>query len=279
MTEWLKAQYSFQALWAAWGAIVLGYAGFLILERLVPARRNPGIQEFAADVRANVVFFLLNPVALFLGGWLSSIAAGYLGGPQVRVNLAVFGSGPVNSFVLAFVPFFVFDFFYYWFHRFQHQWPWLWEEHRLHHSEQFLNVTTNFRHHWLEEFFRAFFIFLPMNWLVAIGPASSAIAAVLIRQWSSFFHANIRVSLGPLTSMITGPQYHRIHHSIESQHVGKNYAAFFPMWDWVFGTYCRPAPGEWPETGLPDTNGVWSLREIVFSPFLGWWRRFEGSLK
>ena len=279
MREWLEARYSLEALWAAWGAVLLGYAGFLVLERLIPARRNPGVHEFGADVRANLVFFVLNPVALFLGGWSSSLVTGYLGGPRFRVDLAVFGNGAVSAFLLAFVPFFVFDFFYYWFHRLQHQWPWLWEEHRLHHSEHFLNVTTNFRHHWLEEFFRAFFIFLPMNWLISIGPAASAVAALLIRQWSSFFHANIRVGLGPLTGVVTGPQYHRIHHSIEAKHLGKNYAAFFPIWDWIFGTYCRPARGEWPETGLPDTNGVWGLQEIVFSPFTGWWRRLQGSLK
>ena len=181
MREWLEARYSPEALWAAWGAVLLGYAGFLVLERLIPARRNPGVPEFAADVRANLVFVLLNPVALFLGGWLSSLAAGYLGGPRFRVDLAVFGSGAVSAFLL--------------------------------------------------------------------------------------------------TGVVTGPQYHRIDHSIESNHLGKNYAAFFPIWDWIFGTYCRPAKGEWPETGLPDTNGVWGLGEMVFSPFAGWWRRLEGSLK
>ena len=277
MWKWLEAQYSLEALSSAWGAVVLGYAGFLVLERLVPAQRNPGVREFAADVRANLVYFLLNPVALFLGGWLSSPAARYLGGPQFRINLAAFGPGPVGGFLLAFVPIFVFDLFYYWFHRFQHEWPWLWEVHRLHHSEQVLNVTTNFRHHWLEEFFRAFFIVLPMNWLIRIGPASSAVAALLISQWSSFFHANIRVGLGPLTGLVTGPQYHRIHHSIESKHAGKNYAAFFPLWDWVFGTYWRPARGDWPETGLSDTNGIWGFREMVLSPFAGWWRTLRGA--
>ena len=278
MWDWFQTHYSLQALWSAWGAVILGYAGFFILERAIPAQRNPRAEEFAAGVRANLAFFLLNPVALSLGGWLSSPVASYWGGPRFRVNLAEFATGPVSAFLLALVPFFVFDFFYYWFHRFQHQWRWLWQVHRLHHSEPVLNVTTNYRHHCLEEFFRAFFIFLPMNWLVSIGPATSAVAAVLIRQWSSFFHANVRVSLGPLTGVVTGPQYHRIHHSIEPKHVDKNYAAFFPVWDWMFGTYCRPARGEWPETGLPDTNGVWGLREVLFSPFVRWWRALRGRL-
>ena len=114
----------------------------------------------------------------------------------------------------------------------------------------------------------------PLNWLVAIEPTSYAVAAVMIGQWGDFFHANIRLSLGPLTPMITGPQYQRFHHSIESKHLNKNYAAFFTVWDWVFGTYWRPVRREWPAAGLRDTDGIPSLREIFFSPFVGWWRSF-----
>jgi sterol desaturase/sphingolipid hydroxylase (fatty acid hydroxylase superfamily) len=272
MWEWFEARYSVQALWSAWGAIVLGYVGFLILERLVPAQRHPDRREIGTDVRMNLIFIIMNPVALFLGAWLANPVAVFIGGPQLRLGLAEIGSEPVSGFILAFIPFLVFDFFYYWFHRFQHEWPWLWEVHRLHHSERVLNVTTNFRHHWLEEFFRTFIIFLPMNWLVAIDPTSSALAAVLIGQWSNFFHANIRLSLGPITPLVTGPQYHRIHHSIESKHVNKNYAAFFPVWDWIFRTYWRPRSGEWPGAGLTDTDGIWSMNRILFSPFIRWWR-------
>jgi len=30
----------------------------------------------------------------------------------------------------------------------------------------------------------------------------------------------------------------------------------------IFGTYSKPARGEWPETGLPDTNGIWGYLGI-----------------
>jgi len=62
MWHWLQANYSLAALWSAWGAVVLGYVGFFFLERLLPAYRNP---KLAADVRANLVFFFLNPISLF----------------------------------------------------------------------------------------------------------------------------------------------------------------------------------------------------------------------
>jgi len=273
MWNLLLSRYSPAALWAAWGAILIGYAAFLGIERLIPAQRNPNAGEFATDVRANLAYIFLGPISVLAGAGLSSPVAGLLGGPLLRVNLGAVATGPFTAFLLAFVPLLVFDFFYYWFHRLQHQWDWFWEIHQMHHSEPALNVTTNFRHHWLEEFFRTFFIVLPTNWLVALGPATSAVAGLFIGQWSNFIHANIRLGLGPLTSAIAGPQYHRIHHSIESRHFRRNYVAFFPLWDWVFGTYFRPAKGEWPEVGLTGTTGVMGLREVLVSPFVGWWRR------
>jgi|SRR5579884_2969828 len=279
MREWFDARYSLPALWSAYGAIVLGYLAFVVLERLWPAHRPPKANEVRADIRANLIFFLVNPTAVFAGTWLASPAARYIGGPLIHFDLRRWGSLPVWSFMLAFVPFLVFDFFYYWYHRTQHRWGWLWEVHRLHHSEAAVNVLTSLRHHWLEEFFRAFFIFLPMNWLIGMDLPTSAVAAVLIRQWNGFFHSNIRLSLGALTPIIAGPQYHRVHHSIEEKHFGKNFAAFFPVWDWVFRTYWRPAREEWPATGLTDTDGLWTTRDLLFAPFIGWARGTNAWLR
>ena len=63
---------------------------------------------------------------------------------------------------------FVIDFLYYWFHRLQHVSSVLWAQHQVHHSEQSLNITTNNRHHWLEELLRVFLILLPLAEKVAM---------------------------------------------------------------------------------------------------------------
>ncbi|MBK8742853.1 MAG: hypothetical protein IPM02_26780 [Betaproteobacteria bacterium] len=39
---------------------------------------------------------------------------------------------------------------------------------------------------------------------------------------------------------MTSPAAHRIHHSIEQPHRDRNFAALFPVWDVLFGTYVRP---------------------------------------
>jgi hypothetical protein len=61
-----------------------------------------------------------------------------------------------------------------------------------------------------------------------------------------------------LTRVITGPQIHRIHHSIHPHHFDTNFAGAFPLWDLLFGTFHRPARGEFPPTGVravPSTAG------------------------
>ena len=66
------------------------------------------------------------------------------------------------SLLLLFVSL---EFFYYWFHRAQHRFPFLWAQHRIHHSDLSLNVTTGNRHHWLEEPMRVFVVLLPIGLL------------------------------------------------------------------------------------------------------------------
>ena len=63
-------------------------------------------------------------------------------------------------------------------------------------------------------------------------------------------HTNVRAGYGFFSLFITGPQYHRIHHSNHPEHIDKNFAQLFPLWDVIFGTAWRPKAGEFPATGL-----------------------------
>ncbi|WP_456669859.1 sterol desaturase family protein [Bradyrhizobium sp. USDA 3240] len=53
---------------------------------------------------------------------------------------------------------------------------------------------------------------------------------------------------------INNPQWHRIHHSVEMEHQDKNFAAFFPFWDILFGMACVPKQDEYLQQGscLPN---------------------------
>jgi len=87
---------------------------------------------------------------------------------------------------------------------------------------------------------------------------------------SYFIHLNSRISLGPLTPIIAGPQTHRIHHSKLPEHIDKNFAAIFPLWDVIFGTYYHPKRGECPPCGLASGETVHSFRYALLMPFITW---------
>jgi len=102
--------------------------------------------------------------------------------------------------------------------------------------------------------------------------------AYLITQGMSYFiHLNSRISLGPLTPIIAGPQTHRIHHSKLPEHIDKNFAAIFPLWDVIFGTYYHPKKGECPPCGLASGETVHSFRYALLMPFMTWVKMLKGG--
>ena len=166
------------------------------------------------------------------------------------------------------------DFCYYWFHRCQHTWAWFWAHHKLHHTEVHMNATTSFRHHWMENVYRIPFIFIPMGLFNIEGSYTVLVwdAALL---WAIFTHVNLRLSMGPLTRFIAGPQVHRIHHSSLPEHQNRNFAAFFPIWDQLFGSFHMPKQNEFPPCGMTDgetTDSVWQAHFGVFKDWYGLWK-------
>jgi len=147
---------------------------------------------------------------------------------------------------------FVWDFFQYWFHRAQHTFGWLWPSHRVHHSDDAVNTTTALRRSILEAFLIFFFVLLPTVFVVGVQITAAQIAFAIFYGWGFFNHANIRLSLGRLTPILSGPAWHRLHHAVDVEYRDKNYAAYFPILDIVFGTYRPPSPGVSPATGIAD---------------------------
>jgi sterol desaturase/sphingolipid hydroxylase (fatty acid hydroxylase superfamily) len=254
-------------------AYFLAAAGFMAAERLIPAEKNQPLKNQWFSGLCTLLYFAATPFVVL---WPAALAAKIFhatGGSLVSLNLDQLGADwATRNLALPFLPVLVFDFFYYWHHRLQHTIPALWAQHKLHHTEESLCCLTNLRHHWLEDGIRVFTITIPMACLVTLTPVQGAWVAVLISHWSMFFHANLRLPLGPLTPVLVGPQTHRIHHSREPKHADKNFAAFFPLWDILFGTYYRPRPGEWPATGLLSGERVASLWDAAILPFRDGWR-------
>lgn len=169
------------------------------------------------------------------------------------------------NFLLVVLSLFVFDFFYYWFHRMQHTFSFFWEFHKTHHSIKNLNAIVSY-HHVLEELFRIPFITLPLAILIHIDTPKLAILSSFFAVYGQFIHMNSKISLGPLRLFFADNYYHRIHHSLEVPHHNKNYAAFFPIWDILFKTVHFPKFNEFPQVGLADMDQPKNLRDYLFSP-------------
>ncbi len=135
------------------------------------------------------------------------------------------------------------DFCYYWFHRFSHEWSILWAAHAVHHQSEDYNLSTALRQTstgflfgWIF-YLPLFLIGFPLEVLVTVN------AVNLIYQF--WVHTRHVGSLGPLDRWLVTPSNHRVHHARNSAYVDRNYGGIFILWDRLFGTF-EPERAEEP---------------------------------
>jgi sterol desaturase/sphingolipid hydroxylase (fatty acid hydroxylase superfamily) len=238
---------------------------FLLAELFWPAKRRQSLAGKLFNLHYLLYFLFLTSLLVGpLTVWL--ITTGKVHFPAAFSLLSLGKRMPTPAYVAIYLL--CYDFFYYWFHRAQHRFKLLWRTHRLHHSEPHLNVTTAGRHHWLEEPLKVFVVTLPLAIVFDAPPQMSGWIALLVASWAFLIHANLRLRLGPLSWLLTTPQAHRIHHSKLLVHADKNFAAIFPIWDVLFGTYHAPKHDEFPDTGLHDARDYQSVFAATLSPVL-----------
>jgi sterol desaturase/sphingolipid hydroxylase (fatty acid hydroxylase superfamily) len=191
----------------------------------------------------------------------SAMLDGALASPHpVLRNAAI-----VLSFVVAIL---VGDLFFYWFHRAEHTFGFLWRFHQVHHSIREMSAwNSNF--HVIEELLRTLCVALPMAFLFEFKNPAHIWAMVGIFQLiqGTFEHANTRISFGPLRYAFADNRFHRIHHSIESHHYNLNFGAYVPFWDILFRTAYFPKKNEWPDVGLDYAEEPKRLRDYLMMPF------------
>ena len=252
--------------WLQFKYVCVIYCVGLMLEAFRPAQADQPLRDISFNIAYAALYLfitmlLLPPLQALTNPWIASW------GLALPIT---FSDNILGQFGQAITFFFIIDFFYYWLHRTQHTLPFLWAQHKIHHSERSLNITTAIRHHWLEEPIRMFAILLPAGLLFKQSPVTIAWLWGALMLWGYFIHMNLRLNMGPLTPVFCGPQLHRIHHSNLAQHRDKNFAAFFPVIDVVFGTYYSPNRNEYPTTGLANGEDLNGLVRASLAPFKAW---------
>lgn len=229
-----------------------------IFEMIFPAHAGQSIRGRARNLVFLFVLLTLGTSALSLLSFSLSVRFPLLPLSTPVILLALF-----CSLLMA-------DIIYYWYHRAQHAFPWLWSIHELHHADTEVNATTAMRTYWLEYPVQILFISIPVHGLVGVNATILSLSMLIAAFLLVFTHANVKLHLGQATPLIVGPQLHRIHHSRLPKHQDKNFAQYFPFIDKVFGTYYAPKHDEFPRTGTPTLASDAPVLTVLLRPFRLW---------
>lgn len=254
---------------AFWTVLLIGVVTGV--ERAIRRNERPGptlVFNICYAAVMAVLAALVQPVTAREAAWVKTTLH--------VTSIALPSHGSAGTVLSATVVLLCEDLLFYWVHRAQHHFAWLWAMHSFHHSDDDLNAATAFRHFWLEKPVWMLVLYLPLGLIFKISVPAAALYGFLFQFFAFFPHMNLRMELGALTPFVMGPQVHRIHHSIYREHFDTNFAGAFPLWDIVFGTYHAPSPGEFPSTGIPSLPGKPTVGETLTWPL--WSRQTAAHL-
>ncbi len=144
----------------------------------------------------------------------------------------------IDSLWLAVVFFLLFEFAYYWHHRWAHEIRWLWATHSVHHSPNHMNLSVSARLGWTGLLSGSVLVFAPLV-LIGFHPTLIFITLALSLFYQVFLHTEVIGKLGPLEWIFNTPSHHRAHHGSNDQYLDKNYGGVLIIYDRLFGTFAE----------------------------------------
>ena len=205
------------------------------LESIIPLYkfRNNRVRHALPNVALTLMLVITN---LSL-----SFSSAYLADFSLRNGIGLFSVLGLSPWAQIIFGVLALDLFAYFAHVLLHK-SWLgWQFHRVHHSENAVDVTTAFRQHPGETVWR---ISGQLAAIVMFGIPLRVVIVYLIFSGlnAELEHANIR--LNPridwfLRLLIVTPNMHKVHHSRHQRETDSNYSNIFSVWDRLFGTYTR----------------------------------------
>lgn len=144
------------------------------------------------------------------------------------------------------------DFAAYWMHRALHARP-LWRFHAVHHSSEAVDWLSGLRVHPVNDALMRVAQAAPVL-LLGLDPAVLATAVPLLVFYGVLVHANVPWRFGPLRFLLVSPAFHRWHHALDEDGTNRNFAALFPVFDLLFGTWHLPADRSPARFGAPGAE-------------------------
>lgn len=210
---------------------------------------------------------------LGLGVWAATLAYGIVTGDHTIHHVARHSGGFSLadlgiSTIYMLVSLTVADFLAFYMHYLQHKLPILWQFHKVHHSAEVMHPISNFREHPIDNF----------AYILLIGLGDGAVSGIAVRAFGylptmpsllgvpllmfafNLFAYNLRHSHiwlrwpGRWSMIFPSPAHHHVHHSCHPDHIDKNFAFLFPVWDVIFKTYNLPDDNRDVKFGIIDEN-------------------------
>jgi sterol desaturase/sphingolipid hydroxylase (fatty acid hydroxylase superfamily) len=128
--------------------------------------------------------------------------------------------------------------FLYWWHRLNHQIPFLWRFHHVHHLDETLDISSGVRFHFGEVILSALvrsIIIITFN----ISLVNLLLIEAIILLSSIFHHSNINLPFKLeifLSNFIVTPSIHWVHHHKRQSETDANYSTIFSWWDRIFNS-------------------------------------------
>ena len=216
-------------------AVVLWFAAFFAGERVRPASPPPESSDgpgkrvgrnlglWACNIALSLAFVLpLTALAAAHGlGWRPEAWGSLAGGwPMLVADIVV-----LDLWIWAW-------------HRANHEIPFLWRFHEVHHLDETLDASTALRFHFgevaLSACVRAVVIFL-----LGVPLAHVLLFETLVLCAAIFHHSNLALPPGlerRLSRVIITPSVHWVHHHSVRSDTDSRYGTIFSFWDPLFGT-------------------------------------------
>ena len=165
------------------------------------------------------------------------------------------------------------DLMYYWFHRFSHEWRFLWAAHVVHHSSEHYNLSTALRQSWTP--LVGWVFYLPLV-LLGVNPVILAMSTAINLLYQFWIHTEAVDRLpAPIEAVFNTPSHHRVHHAVQEQYLDTNYAGILIVWDRVFGTF--EAEVERPVYGITKPLRTYNPLRIATHEYVDMVRDMRGD--
>lgn len=212
-----------------WGGMLF----FLALELLIPYRPSSISKSRRWVTNLGLAVFNSLVLNILFAALLIQTVTTVTGQKMGLLNLY-----PLPYGLKIFLTILFFDLILYVWHLLNHEMPFLWRFHRVHHSDLNMDVSTSSRFH-IGELALSAVIKIGLIFFLGADLIGLTLFESLLVLTSQFHHCNLKVPAWferIYWVLFVPPSMHRIHHSVVIKERNSNYGTIFSLWDRLLET-------------------------------------------